>query len=326
MKAIRVHTYGGPDQLTYDDLPTPDPAPGQVRLRTAAIGVNFIDVYHREGRYPLPLPFIPGVECAGTVEAVAPDVTEVQVGDRVAFVHGGAGNYAEQVLAPAARLVPIPVNLSEVHAVAALVQGTTAYFLTHDTFAVKPGHTVLIHAAAGGVGLLLTQVCKKLGARVIGTVSTPAKAQAARAAGADEVILYTESDFAAETKRITEGRGVEVVYDSVGATTFEAGLGVLRPRGMMVLYGASSGPAPLLDPNSLGGKGSLFVTRPSLFHHIASREDLLAKVGQVFAWAAAGDLQIQVNHTFPLAAAAQAHRALEARQTTGKVVLTVDSW
>jgi NADPH2:quinone reductase len=320
MKLIRVHQFGGPEALAYEDGPQPQPGPGQVLVKNAAIGVNYIDTYHRTGWYKLPLPVTPGVEAAGSVEAVGEGVTDFRPGDRVGFFTG-PGHYAEYSTPPADRCVPLPAGLDERAAVAALIQGMTAYVLVHETFVLQPGHVALVHAAAGGVGLLLTQFAKECGARIIATVSTEAKAALARAAGADDVILYTQADFETETQRLTDGQGVYVVYDSVGKTTFEKGLNVLRPRGMMVLYGAASGPAPMLDPNSLGGKGSLYVTRPSIFHYVAARSALLAAAGQVFDRVASGKLKLRLERTYPLAEAAQAHRDLESRATTGKLLL-----
>jgi NADPH2:quinone reductase len=320
MKLIRVHQFGGPEALAYEDGPQPQPGPGQVLVKNAAIGVNYIDTYHRTGWYKLPLPVTPGVEAAGSVEAVGEGVTDFRPGDRVGFFTG-PGHYAEYSTPPADRCVPLPAGLDERAAVAALIQGMTAYVLVHETFVLQPGHVALVHAAAGGVGLLLTQFAKECGARIIATVSTEAKAALARAAGADDVILYTQADFEAETQRLTDSQGVHVVYDSVGKTTFEKGLNVLRPRGMMVLYGAASGPAPMLDPNSLGGKGSLYVTRPSIFHYVAARSALLAAAGQVFDRVASGKLKLRLERTYPLAEAAQAHRDLESRATTGKLLL-----
>lgn len=320
MKLIRVHEFGGPEKLSYEDGPQPQAGPGQVLVKNIAIGVNYIDTYHRTGWYKLPLPLTPGVEAAGSVEAVGEGVTEFKPGDRVAFFTG-PGHYSEYSTPPADRCVPIPAGLDARAAAAALIQGMTAYVLTRETFNLQPGQVALVHAAAGGVGLLLTQLAKECGARVIATVSTEAKAALARQAGADDVILYTQADFEAETKRLTADQGVHVVYDSVGKTTFEKGLNVLRPRGMLVLYGAASGPAPLLDPNSLGGKGSLYVTRPSIFHYVAARDALLAAAGQVFDRVLAGRLKLHIDRTYPLAEAAQAHRDLEGRATTGKLLL-----
>ncbi|MEK6574075.1 MAG: quinone oxidoreductase [Chloroflexota bacterium] len=320
MRAIRVHNYGGPEALSFDEVPAPQPGAGEVLVRVSAIGVDFIDVYHRIGRYALPLPVTPGVEVAGRVEAVGSGVTEFRAGHRVAcFLNNGG--YAEYVSAAASRVIPLPDGVDERSAAASLVQGMTAQILVDEVYPLKPGDTCLVHAAAGGVGLLLTQLAKKRGARVIATVSTDAKAQLAREAGADDVILYTQADFEIETKQLTNGAGVNVAYDSVGKTTFEKGLNVLKPRGMMVLYGSSSGPAPLLDPNSLGGKGSLFVTRPSIYHYIAQREALLKSAGSVFKWIASGELNLRIERTYLLADAAQAHRDLEGRVTTGKLLL-----
>lgn len=320
MHAIRIHQYGGPEVLSYEEIPTPQPGAGEALVKLKAIGVNFIDVYHRTGRYPGALPFTLGVEAAGTVEAVAPDVTEVKAGDRVAY-SPILGAYAEYAAVKAASLVPVPDSVDDRKAVAAMVQGMTAHYLAFDTYPVQKGDTVLVHAAAGGVGLLLTQVAKRRGARVIATVSTEAKAQLAREAGADEVILYSQADFEAEVKRLTEGKGVACVYDSVGKTTFEKSLNCLSPRGYLVLYGASSGPAPLIDPITLMSKGSLFLTRPTIGHYNPDRASLLKRANEVFNWMASGELKIRVEHTYPLAEAAQAHRDLEARRTTGKVVL-----
>lgn len=320
MKAIRVHTPGGPEVLRYEDAPVPEPQAGQAVVRLEAIGVNFLDVYHRTGLYKRPLPFTPGAEGAGTVAAVAPGVTEVAVGDRVAYA-GVAGSYAEQVVAPVAQLVKLPAGIDAETAAAAMLQGMTAHYLVGATYPLRAGETVLVHAAAGGVGLLLIQMAKRVGARVIGTVSTEAKAQLAREAGADDVILYTQQDFEAETKRLTGGRGVQVVYDSVGRSTFEKSLNVLAPRGYLVLFGQSSGPVPPVDPGTLNTKGSLFLTRPTLAHYTASREELLARAGDVLRWIQAGQLRLRISNRYPLDGAAEAHRRLEGRQTTGKVLL-----
>ncbi|MBI3244703.1 MAG: quinone oxidoreductase [Chloroflexi bacterium] len=320
MRAIRVHQYGGPEVLSHEEIPTPQPGAGEALVKITAIGLNFIDVYHRTGRYPGALPFTPGVEASGVVEAVAPDVTEVKVGDRVVY-SPVLGAYAEYAVVKAASLVPVPDSVDDRKAVAAMVQGMTAHYLAFDTYPVQKGDTVLVHAAAGGVGLLLTQVTKRLGARVIATVSTEAKAQLAGEAGADEVILYSQADFEAEVKRLTGGKGVACVYDSVGKTTFEKSLNCLRPRGYMVLYGASSGPVPPLDPITLMNKGSLFLTRPTIGHYNPDRASLLKRANEVFNWIASGELKIRVERAYPLAEAAQAHRDLEARLTTGKVVL-----
>ncbi len=320
MRAIRVHEHGGPEVLRYEEVALPEPGPGQARVRIEAAGVNFIDIYHRTGLYPNPLPFTPGIEGAGTVEAVGPGVTEVRVGDRVAYALS-LGAYAEYAVVPAWRLVPIPDGVDPSVAAAAMVQGMTAHYLTHSTYPLRPGDTALVHAAAGGTGLLIVQMAKLRGARVIGTVSTPEKAQRAREAGADHVILYTQSDFEAEVKRLTEGRGVDVVYDSVGRTTFEKSLNCLRPRGLLVLFGQSSGPVPPLDPLLLSTKGSLFLTRPHLMHYVATREELLERARAVFQWIQEGRVRIHIERVFPLSEAAAAHRTLAERRSTGKLLL-----
>jgi NADPH2:quinone reductase len=320
MQAIRVHEFGGPEVLRCDDLPVPEPGQGEVLVKMAAAGVNFIDIYHRIGIYQQPLPTTLGVEGAGTVAAVGPGVSEFKPGDPVAF-SGPPGADAEYTLVPAAKLVPVPAALDLSLAAAVLLQGMTAHFLTHSTFPLKKGDTTLIHAAAGGVGLLLVQMAKRLGATVIGTTSSEEKAQLVREAGADHVILYTQTDFEAETKRLTEGRGVDVVYDSVGQTTFEKSLNVLRMRGMLVLFGQSSGKVPPIDPLILNSKGSLFLTRPTVFHYTATREELLWRSGDVFKWVAAGQLQVRVDRQLPLADTAEAHRLLASRQTAGKLLL-----
>jgi NADPH2:quinone reductase len=320
MRAIRIHGYGGPEILSYDDVPTPEPGPGQARVKLAAVGVNFIDTYHRKGLYPGQLPLTLGQEGAGAVDAVGEGVTELQVGDRVVYA-GLQGAYAQYAVVPAARLVPIPEGVSFEQAAAAMLQGLTAHYLAFSTYPLKPGDTALIHAAAGGVGRLLVQVAKRCRARVIGTASTAEKIALARSGGADEVIAYTEEDFEAATKRLTNGKGVDVVYDSVGKTTFDQSLNCLRPRGYMVLYGQSSGPVPPLDPQILNAKGSLFLTRPTLGHYVATREELLQRTNDLFGWIAAGELDVQIDKTFSLAQAADAHRYLEDRQTKGKVLL-----
>jgi len=320
MRAIRVHGFGGPEVLRWEEQATPEPEAGQARVRLEAVGVNYIDTYHRTGLYKNPLPFTLGVEGAGIVEAIGPGVSEVRVGDRVAY-QGVQGSYATHSLVPAARLVPLPAGLDARTGAAALLQGMTAHYLVHDTYRLKPGEAALVHAAAGGVGLLLIQLAKRLGARVLGTVSTPEKARLAKEAGADEVIQYTTQDFEAEVKRLTGGEGVQVVYDSVGKTTFEKSLNVLAPRGTLVLFGQASGPVPPVDLGILAGKGSLFVTRPTLGHYVATREELLKRAGEVLGSIKAGELTLRIEHTFPLARAAEAHRALEGRQTTGKVLL-----
>jgi NADPH:quinone reductase len=320
MKAIQVKQVGGPEAMELVELPIPQPKPNEAVVKLAASGVNFIDVYFREGRYKAQLPIVIGQEGAGAVTAVGAEVKSVKVGDHVAWtaVHG---SYAEYAAVPADRLVPVQPGVSDQQAAAAMLQGMTAHYLSHDTYKLKRGETALVHAAAGGVGLLLTQMAHNIGARVIGTASTEAKAKLAREAGADEVILYTQADFETETKRITGGRGVDVVYDSVGKTTFEKGLNVLRPRGMMVLFGGSSGPVPPFDPIVLLQKGSLYVTRPTLTNYIATLEELVARSGAVLGMIAAGKLKLRIQHTYPLAEAHRAHRDLEGRKTTGKLLL-----
>lgn len=302
------------------DLPVPQPKPNQALVKIAASGVNYIDVYHREGRYKSPLPFVLGQEGAGEVTAVGSEVKSIKVGDRVAWTEL-LGSYAQFAAIAADRLVSIPQGVSDQQAAGAMLQGMTAHYLSHDTFPLKKGQTALIHAAAGGVGFLLTQMAHNIGARVIATVSTDEKARLAREAGADEVILYTQSDFEAETKRLTSSKGVDVVYDSVGKTTFEKGLSVLRPRGMMVLFGGSSGSVPPFDLIALSQKGSLYITRPTLVNYIASREELIARSKAVFDMIASGKLKLRIEHTYPLAEAQRAHRELEGRKTTGKLLL-----
>jgi NADPH2:quinone reductase len=320
MKAIQVKETGGPEKMELVDLPQPVPGPGQALVKIAASGVNFIDVYFRAGLYKAELPVTLGSEAAGTVESVGAGVTEFAPGDRVAYAMA-RGSYAEYAVVPAAQLVKIPAAIDFQTAAAAMLQGMTAHYLTHSTFALKSGDTCLVHAAAGGAGLLLVQMAHRIGARVFGTVSTEAKAQLARQAGADEIIFYTHQDFEAEVRRLTGGRGVDVVYDSVGATTFAKSLGCLRPRGMLALFGQSSGPVPPFDPNILNAKGSLFLTRPSLAHHLATREELLWRAGDVLGWIASGELRIRVDRVYPLAEAAEAHRTLEGRHTAGKLLL-----
>lgn len=320
MKAIVVENCGGPDVLAYSDAPQPVPQAGEALVKLEAVGLNFIDVYHRTGLYPLPRPFIPGMEAAGVIEAVGAGVTDVAVGDRVAYaMHPGA--YAEYAVVPAWKLVQMPAGVSAAQGAAAMLQGMTAHYLVTSVHQLKAGETALIHAAAGGVGLLLIQMAKNIGARVIGTVSTAEKAALAREAGADKVILYTEQDFEAETRRLTDGKGVQVVYDSVGKDTFLKSLNCLAPRGMLALFGQSSGSVPAFDPGLLAQKGSLFLTRPSLAHYAATREELLWRAGDVFNWIGAGTLHLRLEKVFPLAQAAEAHRQLEGRLTTGKVVL-----
>jgi NADPH2:quinone reductase len=320
MKAIQVKQPGGPEALELVELPIPHAKPHEAIIEVSAAGVNFIDVYHREGRYKVPLPFTPGQEGAGVVTAVGEEVNSVNVGDRVAWALV-MGAYAEFAAVPAEKLVPIPKGVSERDAAAAMLQGMTAHYLCHDTFPLKRGQTALIHAAAGGVGLLLTQMAHNIGARVIATVSTDDKAKLAREAGADEIIFYTQQDFEVETKRITGGKGVDVIFDSVGKTTFDKGLNVLRPRGMMVLFGGSSGPVPPVDPITLMQKGSLYVTRPTLVNYIATREELIERSDAVFEMIAMGKLKLRAEHSYPLSEARQAHRDLEGRKTTGKLLL-----
>ncbi len=320
MRAIRVPQYGGPEAMRLEELPTPRPTDGQVLVRLEAAGVNFIDVYQRSGLYKNPLPVALGLEGAGVVEAVGPGVTSVRAGDRVAWT-GVPGSYATHAVVPAERVVTLPAGLDARAGAAAMLQGMTAHYLAHSTYPLKRGDACLVHAAAGGVGLLLCQMAKRAGARVIGTVSTDAKAALAREAGADEVILYTRQDFETEVKRLTGGQGLQVVYDSVGRDTFDKGLNCLAPRGYMVLYGQSSGPVGALDPQVLNARGSLFLTRPSLFHYIATRPELERRAGDVLGWIQKGELKLRIGATFPLAEAARAHQELEARRTTGKVLL-----
>lgn len=320
MKAIQVKQTGGPEVLELTDLPIPKPKGNEALVKISASGVNFIDTYQREGRYKVALPFVLGQEAAGVVTEVSPGVTSVKPGDRVAWA-SVLGTYAEYAAVPADRLVPLPQGVTDHQAAAAMLQGMTAHYLSHDTFPLKRGQTALIHAAAGGVGLLLVQMAHNIGARVIGTVSTGEKAALARQAGADEIILYTKSDFEAETKRITADKGVDVVYDSVGKTTFEKGLNVLRPRGYMALFGGSSGAVPPFDLIQLSTKGSLYVTRPTLGHYTATTEELRRRSSAVFAMITEGQLELRIEHTYKLADAAQAHRDLEGRKTTGKLLL-----
>ncbi len=322
MKAIRVHQFGGIEALEYEDIPAPQPAKGQARVKLEASGVNFIDVYHRDGRYNPPLPITLGQEGAGVVDAVGPEVTEVKVGDRVAYT-SAQGSYAEYAIVPSWRLVSVPKSISPETAAAVLLQGLTAHYLTHSTFPLKAGDTALIHAAAGGLGLLLVQIAKMLGARVIGTTSTEEKALVSKEAGADEMILYTTQDFEAEVKRLTGNKGVDVVYDSVGKTTFDKGLNCLLPRGYMVLCGQSSGVVPPFDPQTLNAKGSLFLTRPTLVHYTSNREELVERAHAVFSWVKEGKLKVRIDKTFPLANAGEAHSYLESRASKGKVILIV---
>jgi NADPH2:quinone reductase len=320
MKIIQVTQTGGPDQLKYVDAPKPEPGPNQALVKIAAAGVNFIDVYHRTGLYKLDLPFTPGMEASGTVEAVGPGVTNVKPGDRVAYAMT-RGSYAGYAAVPSSVLVKIPDTVDFETAAAAMLQGMTAHYLTHSTFPLKKGDTCLIHAAAGGVGRLAVQMAKMLGARVIGTAGNPDKVALARSAGADEVINYSEQDFLPEVKRMTNGRGVDVVYDSVGVATFLKGLDCIRTRGMMVLFGQSSGPVAPIDPNILNPKGSLFLTRPNLAPHCATPEELNWRAGDVLGWIGSGKLELRIDRKFPLAQASQAHQDLEGRKTAGKVLL-----
>ena len=320
MKAIQVARVGGPEALTLVDVPVPDPKPNEALVQIKSAGVNFIDVYFREGRYPAPLPFINGQEAAGIVVAVGPDVTTLRLGDRVAYT-GVLGSYAEYAAVPADRLVKIPDELDFEQAAAAMLQGMTAHYLSHSSYPIKIGDSVLIHAAAGGVGLLLVQMAKQLGARVIATTGSEAKAQLARGAGADEVIIYTEQDFETETLRLTGNRGVKVVYDGVGKDTFERDLNVLSPRGYLVLFGGSSGAVPPFDPLELTKHGSLFVTRPSLHHYVASRKELEQRSNDVLQMVVRGDLKLRIHKKYPLEDVRQAHLDLEGRKTTGKLLL-----
>lgn len=321
MKAIQVKQPGGPEALELVELPVPHAKPNEAIVEVAASGVNFIDVYFREGRYKAAtMPFTPGQEGAGVVTAVGEEVNSVNVGDRVAWTMV-QGSYAEFAAVPVDKLVSIPKGVSDRDAAATMLQGMTAHYLTHDTFHLKRGQTALIHAAAGGVGLLLTQMAHSIGARVIATVSTEEKGKLAREAGADEIIFYTQQDFEAETKRITGGKGVDVVYDSVGKTTFEKGLNILRPRGLMALFGGSSGAVPPFDLIQLSQKGSLYVTRPSLGNYISTREELIERADAVFEMIAMGKLKLRAEHTYPLNEAGRAHRDLEGRKTTGKLLL-----
>ena len=320
MKAIRVHEAGGPEALRLEELPQPRPTAGEALVAIEAAGINYIDVYFRKGLYKAPLPLTLGLEGAGTVVAVGSGVEEVRIGDRVAYT-GSPGAYAQYAVVPAARLVVLPAGITSKQGAAAMLQGMTAHYLATACWPLRSGDACLVHAAAGGVGLLLCQIAKRRGARVLATVSSAAKAEQARQAGADEIILYTEQDFEAEVKRLTGGRGVQVVYVGVGRTTFEKGLRCLALRGMMVLYGQASGPVATFDPQELSVRGSLFLTRPTLGHYVSTRAELVARATDVFDWMRDGQLTVRVDREVPLADAAQAHRALEARETTGKVLL-----
>ncbi len=322
MRAVLVEEFGGPDALILRDVPKPVPGPADVIVKVAVSGVNFIDVYFRTGLYKVPPPVALGSEAAGLVDSVGSDVTDFAPGDRVVYVMS-RGSYAEYAQVPAVQLVKIPDVVSFEQAAAVMLQGMTAHYLTRSTFPLKAGDTCLVHAAAGGTGALVVQMAKAAGARVFGTVSTPEKAAIARAAGADEVIFYTEQDFAAEARQLTGGRGVDVVFDGVGKTTCEKGFDALRPRGMMVLFGYASGPVTSVDPSVLNAKGSLFLTRPGLAHHIGSREELLWRATEVLDMVAHTTLDVRIDATFPLAQAADAHRALEGRKSTGKFLLAI---
>lgn len=320
MKAVRVQQFGGLEALKVEEVSVPDPGEGEARVKIEAIGVNFLDIYQRIGRYQGSPPFTLGQEAAGIVDAVGPTVTDIKAGDRVAYA-SVQGSYAEYAIVPAWRLVPIPAGVDVGQATAAMVQGMTAHYLALSTYPLKQGETALVHAAGGGTGQLLVQVAKRRGARVIGTASTEEKAALAREAGADEVILYTQADFEAEVKRLTNSVGVEVVYDSVGKDTFDKSLNCLKRRGTMVLYGASSGAVSPIDPQILNAKGSLYLTRPYIGHYTADRAELLGRANDVFNWIAMGELKVRIDKIFPLAEAAEAHRYLEGRQSKGKVLL-----
>ena len=320
MKAIQIRATGGPEVLELAELPIPVPGPGQVLLRIEAIGVNFIEIYFRKGTYKAALPLTPGSEASGTIEELGSGVNGFKIGDMVASV-AVLGSYAEYALVPAAQLVKVPAGVSPEKAAAAMLQGMTAHYLAYSTYPLKAGETALVHAGAGGVGLLLTQIAKRIGARVITTVSSEAKAELSREAGASDTILYTEQDFEAEVKRLTNGKGVDVVYDSVGKTTFEKSLNCLRPRGMLALFGGSSGPVPPFDLIQLSGKGSLYITRPTLWHYIATRSELEWRANDVLGWAASGELKLRTEHVYSLTDAAQAQADMETRKTTGKILL-----
>lgn len=322
MKAIRINQFGDYTALSYQDLPLPEPGEGQVRVKIEATGVNFVDVYQRKGIYKPALPFTLGQEAEGIVDAVGANVTQVKIGERVAYT-SVLGSYAEYAVVPEWRLVRVPDGITSAQAAAVLLQGMTAHYLVTSTFPIKPGDVALIHAAAGGTGGLLVQIAKRMGARVIGTVGNEAKARIAKSAGADDVILYTQMDFETEVRRLTNGKGVNVVYDSVGKDTFDKSLNCLMPRGMLVLFGQSSGVVPPFDPQTLNAKGSLFLTRPTLAHYTADRAEISQRAGDLFQWMLAGELQVHIDKTFPLAEVAAAHRYLESRQAMGKIVLTV---
>ncbi len=320
MKAIRIHDNGGAEILQYEEIAQPQPGKGEACVKIQASGINFIDVYQRVGLYKVPMPFTLGQEAAGVVDAIGEGVTEVKVGDRVAYT-SVLGAYAEYAVVPTWRLANVPNKVTAEQAAAVMLQGMTAHYLAFSTYPIQQGDTVLIHAAAGGLGLLLVQIAKLRGARVIGTTSTEEKARMARQAGADEIILYTQQDFEAEVKRLTDGKGVPVVYDSVGKDTFDKSLNCLRRRGYMVLCGQSSGPVPLFDPQILNAKGSLFLTRPTLAHYTATRDEILQRANDLFGWMAAGKLNVRIDKIFPLAQAADAQRYLESRRVIGKLIL-----
>ena len=320
MKAVIIHQFGCPEVLSYEDTATVEPGKGNAAVKIKAVGINYIDIYHRTGLYSVPVPFTPGMEAAGVVESIGPGVTDLKPGDRVGYAMT-IGSYAERAIVPSWQLVKLPEEVSFELAAAGLLQGMTAHYLTQTTYPIQKEDTVLVHAAAGGAGLLIIQMAKQRGARVIGTVSTKEKAQLAQEAGADEVILYTEVDFESEVKRLTDGKGVPVVYDSVGKTTFDKSLNCLRPRGMLVLFGQSSGVVPPLAPGILASKGSLFLTRPSLGHYTLTQEELLWRARDILNWASSGKLKIHIHKTYPLAEAASAHHYLESRQSTGKLLL-----
>jgi NADPH2:quinone reductase len=322
VKRIAVEAYGGPEQLALGEAPTPVPGPKEALVAISFSGVNFIDVYFRTGLYKAELPAALGSEASGVVDSVGSEVTEVAPGDRVAYTMV-RGSYAEYAAVPAAQLVKVPPEIDLSTAAAVMLQGMTAHYLTHSTFPLAAGNTCLVHAAAGGTGGLVVQMAKARGARIFGTVSTDEKARIVRSLGAVEAIVYTKEDFEAEVKRLTGGRGVDVVYDSVGKTTFDRSLNVIRPRGTMALFGQSSGPVPPFDPSILNARGSLFLTRPSLAHHIANREELLWRAADVFKYLATRAIEVRIAKIYPLAEAAAAHRDLESRQTAGKLLLKV---
>ena len=320
MKAIRVRQPGGVEALRLEEVPDPQPGAGEALVRVEAVGVNFIEVYQRTGQYSSPLPFTPGTEAAGRVTAVGSGVTAVKIGDRVAGV-SFRGSYAELALSPADRLVVLPDEVDSRIAAAVMLQGMTAHYLAVSTFPLNSGHWCLIHAAAGGVGLLLCQIARARGARIIGTVSTPEKGELATQAGAHDIVLYTRQNFVEDVRRLSGNLGVHVVYDSVGKSTFDGSLDSLRPRGMLVLFGQSSGPVPPFDPQLLNRKGSLYLTRPTLVNYVGTREELLARANDLFRWIGEGSLEVRIDRSYPLAEAAKAHAALEGRQTAGKVLL-----